>query len=247
MFITRNLLYRDTRYFLCNNIAYIVLIVCFTTFFTMFLDTLITPDIKKISFLYEVTPKNFSLLLDIIKNMNIEQKNILLQSCISKIFSSLINNTLLVGSTISLITILSSGKKITLSLFFSILKKLFNNLLILTFILILILKISFICFIIPGILISTLLSLSPIILCMERSSILKSMLSSIYIVRKRFKIIFPSVSLCLFLKFLCLSIPFFYDLSHIHMIFLFFFFTQNLITLALIIYLSRFYMLFRIS
>ena len=245
--ITKNLLYRDTRYFIYNNIAYIILIVCFTTFFMMLLDTLITPDIKKISFLYEDTPKNFSTLFDVIQHMNIEQKKILLKSSVSKLFSSLISNTVLLSSIISLITVVSSGKKVTLSVLFSILKILFNNLLILTFVLTIIIKISFTCFIIPGIFMTNLLSLSPIILCMEKSSILTAILSSIRIVYKNFKIIFPSVLLWLLLKLLCLFIPAFYDLSHINMIFLFLFFIQYLTSATVIIYLFRFYMLFRIS
>lgn len=245
--ITKNLLYRDTRYFIYNNIAYIILIVCFTTFFMMLLDTLITPDIKQISFLYEDTQKDFFTLFDIIKNMSIEQKKILLKSSVSKMFCSLISNTILFSSIISLITIVSSGSKVTLSVFFSILKILFNNLLILMFILFIMIKISFTCFIIPGIFVTNLLSLSPIILCIERSSILTAMLSSIKIVYKNLKITFPSVLLWLFLKVLCLFIPAFYDLSHINMIFLFLFFIQYLTSAAVIIYLFRFYMLFRTS
>lgn len=247
MFITKNMLYRDTRYFIYNNISYIILISFFITFFLILLNLLITPDIKKISFLYEETAITLSELLDYINNMSVEQKAILLKLSLSKLLSSIIGNTILFSSVISLINIVSSGKNITFSLFFSVLKTSFNNLLILIFVLIILIKLSFICFFIPGILFSSFLSLSPIILSIEKNSIFKSILSSVYIVYKRFKIIFPSLLLWLLLKFLCLWVSLFFNISYLNITYLFLFFIQNLIFSFFIIHLFRFYMLFRIN
>ncbi|CAL4321791.1 YciC family protein [Buchnera aphidicola] len=247
MLITKNMLYRDTRYFIYNNISYIILISFFITFFLILLNIFITPDIKKISFLYEGTAINLSELFDLINNMSVEQKMILLKLSLSKILSSIIGNTILFSSVISLINIVSSGKNVTFNLFFSVLKTSFNNLLLLIFVLIVIIKLSFICFFVPGILFSSFLSLSPIILSIENTSIFKSILFSFYIVYKRFKIIFPSLLLWLFLKFLFLSISLFFNISCLNITFLFLFFIQNFIFSSFIIHLFRFYMLFRIN
>ncbi|MCW5196511.1 hypothetical protein LDP10_00900 [Buchnera aphidicola (Pemphigus obesinymphae)] len=247
MLITKNMLYRDTRYFIYNNISYIILISFFITFLLILLNVLITPDIKKISCLYEGTAITLSELFDLIENMSFEQKIILLKLSLSKILSSIIGNTILFSSVISLINIVSSGENVTFSLFFSVLKKSFNNLLILIIVLIVIIKLSFICFFIPGILFSSFLSLSPIISSIENTSISKSILYSLHIVYKRFKIIFPSLLLWLFLKFLCLSISLYCNMSCLNITFLFLFFIQNLIFSSFIIHLYRFYMLFRIN
>lgn len=244
MSITMRNLRDDTYHFVRREIKTIFGISVITTFISILINMLIKPDINIISIIENKQIVNSHAIFDIINNMSIYEKKQLLKYSIFKILEFLISKTFLLGTVITFIMHLSSKeKKITSSL--SILFRFLPSLFILNFFITFITQLGFMLFILPGIFLSILLAMSPIILSFnKKNGIIDSIRLSASISLKYIHIIGTSVLLWMLIKFVFTTL-----LSNINLInknFIFFILNINLNILfsMLTIYLFRFYMLF---
>lgn len=242
--ITVSELYHDTYYFVSKQIRIIIFISIFITCFNIFMEMLFRPDIHISSIIDDNNFINANSLLELINNMNVYEKHELFKYSIIKMIVVLASKTILISSIITLILYLSKMEKDSI---FSLIYSRFSllpSLFILNFLTAFITQLGFVLFVIPGVILSITLPLSPIILSFKKHNIVDSIRMSIYLSWKYIKIIGPGVLFWIFGKF---SITVFL-LSYINVInknitlFLLNISIHMLFSI-LIIYLFRFYMI----
>ncbi|WAI18566.1 MAG: YciC family protein [Buchnera aphidicola (Acyrthosiphon caraganae)] len=244
MTITVSELYHDTCYFFCKQIRIIFFISMFVTFINMLINMLIKPDVYIASIIENNEFLHSRSLLELIDNMDLEEKNALLKYSFFKIIELLISKTVLLGSIIILISILSENKKKSIISSICSLFSFLPSLFMLNFLTTFMIQIGFMLLIIPGILLSITLSLSPIIFSFKEHGLIDSIRLSMHISWKHIKIIGSGILFWMLSKFFLTIL-----LGHIYFIntnilFLILNITMNILFSILIIYLFRFYMIF---
>ncbi|WP_343153937.1 YciC family protein [Buchnera aphidicola (Mindarus keteleerifoliae)] len=244
MYFTNKLILNDTKNFFTKNFGTILLISIFSALVAIIINYFIAPDYRKLNIFYELDKYNAGYLFNKIQNMHFSEQKILFRTLFAKIFSYLIGNTILLIGIIGFLEFIflnkldSWKKKIHKMIIF------FPNLLLLVIILTVIIQFGSMIFIIPGLFISSLLSLSPIILFIEEKNVIFSIKKSINLTFKNMKFILPSIIFWMFSKMLILIVSL---ISHIIIppylnIFLLYG-INNILLSILIIYLFRFYVL----
>lgn len=244
MIITIKQLHHDTYHFFRKQIGAIFLISIAVTLISIAINMIIQPDMHIMSIIDRKKFFHSHSLLDFINNMNAREKYDLLKYSILKIIEILISKTLLLGSIIILISNLASNQKQSITLILYSLSKFLPSLFTLNCLTAFISQVSFMFFVIPGIFLSILLSLSPIILFFTNNGTAHAIRHSICIAWKYIMVIGPSILLWMSGKFFLTII-----ISHIYfinknVIFLLLNVSSNVLYSILIIYLFRFYMLF---
>ncbi|ACL30640.1 YciC family protein [Buchnera aphidicola str. APS (Acyrthosiphon pisum)] len=242
--ITVNKLRHDTHHFFYKKIGAIFFISIFATFMNILIDMFIKPDMHIVSIMENNKFINASSLLEFIQNMNLNEKHELLKYSILKIMESLISKTTLLGSIIILISVVSEPKKKSIVSSIRTFFLFFPSLFILNFLTTFIIQIGFMLLIIPGILLSIILSLSPIILFFKKNRLLDSIRLSMYISWKYIKIIGPGVLFWMCGKFILTMLLAHFSLINKNVLFLISNISMNILFSILIIYLFRFYMIF---
>ncbi|WP_343154500.1 YciC family protein [Buchnera aphidicola] len=244
MFITIRELCNDTYHFVSREIKTIFFISIITTLITILINMLIKPDINIIALIENNKFINSYSVFDFINNLNEYEKKELLKYSLFKMIEFLTSKTFLLSSIITLITYLSSNKKQPIKISMIFFAKILPSLFILNCITNIIIQIGFMFFVLPGIFLSVLLALSPIILSFQKNTLVDSIRLSISISWKHINIIGTGVLFWMCIKFILTKI-----LLNIHLInkdvfSLLLNINTNVFFSILIIYLFRFYMLF---
>ncbi|CAL4321853.1 UPF0259 membrane protein YciC [Buchnera aphidicola (Eriosoma lanigerum)] len=244
MFITAISLYRDTYNFIIQKMNSIIIIAFLSSIISTIINYGIILNIYTISNLY--THYNTNNIFELINIIPLEQKIILIKISILKTISYLISNTSFIGLLIIFISIISNHNRINIVLSIKKMFSIFLHLFSLLFILSVIIQLGFIFFILPGIIGLILLSLSPIILIIERKTIIDSMYSSILLTKEKIYILAPAIIIWILgkLTISMLLITIFYIFPEF-ISFLLQNTINNCIFSILIVYLYRFYMLTR--
>lgn len=242
--ITVSEIKNDTYHFFSNQISSIFFISIFITFFSILINMFIQPNTQIVTIIENNKFIDTRSLLDLLYHMNIEEKNELFKYCILKIIALLINKTLLLSSVITLIFTVSKNKETTITPLTSSLFKSIPNLLVLNLITAFFVQLGFMFFVIPGVLLSMVLSLAPIILSFKENTLIESIFLSMNICWKNIKIIAPG-----FLFWICSKSILTIIISNMiflnkNVLFLISNISMNLLYSLLIIYLFRFYMIF---
>ncbi|WDI79141.1 YciC family protein [Candidatus Purcelliella pentastirinorum] len=236
---------KNTIFFYKKQFIKILLISIIAAFITIIINnTLIT----KIEFLqnlinqYEI----FNIkqnLIELILKMTKEEKKTFIQLCIVITCSHLIGNTFLNVSLINIINNILKNKKNNIQKLICKILNDFPKSLILTTIINIITEIGMIIFIVPGIIISSILSLSQIILIIEKKKIINSIKQSILLANKNIKIITFGISLIFIIKIIIfiLSTKIIFFSKSINLITIQT--INNLISSIQIIYIYRYYTL----
>ncbi|WP_422667201.1 YciC family protein [Buchnera aphidicola] len=236
-------IYHDTHYFFIKQISIITFISIIVTLFGSSIATFTEPHLKIISLLENNQWNNINSIIEIINKFNMHEKKELLRYSILKIIELLASKTLLLSSIITLISFLHYKKK-SIILFINSLLKLLPSIFLIHCISMLIIQMGMMFFIFPGIILSFLLLLSPIIFSFQNNNLIDSIYLSIYISLKYIKIIGPMIILWIIAKLLLTMI-----FSHVIIVnkqFSSFILniSINMLFVFLNIYLFRFYMLF---
>ncbi|QCI18819.1 YciC family protein [Buchnera aphidicola] len=244
MFITIRELCNDTYHFVSKEIKTIFFISIVATLISILINMLIKPDMHIISIIENNKFINSHSVFDFVNNMSEYEKKALLKYSIFKIIEFLTSKTFLLGSIITLITCLSDNKKQPISFSIIFFTKLLPSLFFLNCITNIIIQIGFIFFIFPGIFLSILLALSPIILSFKKNTLIDSIKLSISISWKHINIIGTGVLFWMCMKFILTKVLFNIPIINTNFIFLILNVSINVFFSILIIYLFRFYMLF---
>ena len=245
MSITAASLYRDTGNFFRHQLVTIILMSLLTAFISLLISQGLTPNADQLSVLNDGDASSATSLMEMVENMTPEQQSILLRASAAGTFAALVGNTLLLGGMLSLIPMVSSGQRVSALRAIGASAPRLPALLLLTFLMTLIIQIGFMVVVLPGILLAIVLSLSPVLLVNEKVGVFGAMRYSMKLAWSNLKLVAPAVLLwlvaklaVLFLLSSMMSLP-----DNIAAVLLNG--VSNMISAALIIYLSRLYMLLR--
>lgn len=244
MSITASSLYRDTGNFLRHQLVTIVLMALLTSFITVIVGHALTPGEDQLSLLSQ-TDSSASSLFEIVQNMSPDQQRILLRASAAGTFAALIGNTLLLGSMLCLLPMVSSGQRVSALRAIGASAPLLPKLLVQTFLITLLVQLGFMVLMVPGVILAILLSLAPVMLASEKMGIFSAMRASMRLAWKNVKVIAPAIILWLLAK---IALMFFFssltvlpaNIASVVLNAL-----GNLVSAILIIYLYRLYMLLR--
>ncbi|CNK76539.1 YciC family protein [Yersinia proxima] len=247
--ITANTLYRDSFNFLRNQLAAILLLALLTAFITVMLNQAFIPDTEQLSILSS-TESDFASsgnisITELVAQLTPEQQIILLKVSAAATFSALVGNVLLVGGMLTLISMVSQGRRVSALQAIGISLPILPRLLLLMFIGTLLIQLGITLFIVPGIIIAVALSLSPVIVTTEKMGVFAAMKASIKLAFANVRLIIPAMMLWIAAKLILL-----YLVNHLTALptpiaSVVLASLSNLVSALLLVYLFRLYMLLR--
>lgn len=248
--ITANALYRDSFNFLRNQMPAILLLALLTAFVTVMLNQAFTPDNQQVNTLNTIendltsSGRNISIS-EIVSQMTPEQQMVLLKVSAVATFSALVGNVLLIGGLLTLISMVSTGRRISALQAIGLSLPILPRLLLLIFISTLLIQLGLTMFIVPGVVLAVALSLSPVIITTERIGVFAAIKASTTLAFANVRLIVPAMMLWITTKLILL-----YLVSHLTIlpttiatVILSAF--SNLVSALLLVYLFRLYMLLR--
>ena len=247
--ITANTLYRDSFNFLRNQLPAILLLALLTAFITVMLNQAFIPDTEQLSILSS-TESDFASsgnisITELVAQLTPEQQIILLKVSAAATFSALVGNVLLVGGMLTLISMVSQGRRVSALQAIGISLPILPRLLLLMFIGTLLIQLGITLFIVPGIIIAVVLSLSPVIVATEKMGVFAAMKASIKLAFANVRLIIPAMMLWIAAKLILL-----YLVNHLTALptpiaSVVLASLSNLVSALLLVYLFRLYMLLR--
>ncbi|MFV8797839.1 YciC family protein [Yersinia sp. LJYL362] len=247
--ITANTLYRDSFNFLRNQLPAILLLALLTAFITVMLNQAFIPDTEQLSILSS-TESDFASsgnisITELVAQLTPEQQIILLKVSAAATFSALVGNVLLVGGMLTLISMVSQGRRVSALQAIGISLPILPRLLLLMFIGTLLIQLGITLFIVPGIIIAVVLSLSPVIVATEKMGVFAAMKTSVKLAFANVRLIIPAMMLWIAAKLILL-----YLVNHLTALptpiaSVVLASLSNLVSALLLVYLFRLYMLLR--
>ncbi|MBK4775419.1 hypothetical protein CRV11_00755 [Candidatus Pantoea edessiphila] len=243
MHITAKSLYCESKCFFRNQLFNLIFIAILATSTTTIMVHFFAHFGKKQLTFSEHDNISKSSSLNNINSQSTEQKYKLIATFIFISIAVLTGNSILLGSILYLIAAVSEKKTTTLLAAIHKIIIILPKLTILVLILNLIIQIGFLILVFPGILLTALLSIAPIILVHDRVDIYTSIKHSICIVLKNINIIAPAITFWFLTKIIL--VMFFSPMTVFskNIIPFLFLFCNNLVLAFLIIYFYRFYIL----
>ncbi|WP_145563925.1 YciC family protein [Yersinia aldovae] len=250
--ITANTLYRDSFNFLRNQMPAILLLALLTAFITVMLNQAFIPDTEQLSTLSTTendltSSGNNMSISEIVSQMTPEQQMVLLKVSAVATFSALVGNVLLVGGLLTLISMVSTGRRISALQAIGLSLPILPRLLLLMFIGTLLVQLGLTMFIVPGVVLAVALSLSPVIVTTEKIGVFAAIKVSMKLAFANVRLIVPAMMLWIAAKLILL-----YLVSHLTILpttiaTVVLSALSNLVSALLLVYLFRLYMFLRPS
>ncbi len=179
-----------------------------TAFITVMLNQTFMPASEQLSILSipenDITSSGNLSISEIVSQMTPEQQMVLLRVSAVATFSALVGNVLLVGGLLTLIAMVSQGRRVSALQAIGLSLPILPRLLVLMFISTLVIQLGLTFFIVPGVAIAIALSLSPIIVTNERMGIFAAMKASAQLAFANVRLIVPAMMLWIAVKLLLL-------------------------------------------
>ncbi|ACY84368.1 UPF0259 family protein [Edwardsiella piscicida] len=244
--ITARSLYRDSVNFFRHQVTPIVLLALLTAFISVMLNQALSPSAQAISQLSSGDGVSAARgLQEMIRQMTPEQQMTLLKVSAASSFSVLIGNVLLLGGMLTLIPQASTGARLSALRAIGLSAPMLPRLLLLMLLCTLMVQLGITLFILPGIILAVGLALSPMIMTTERCGVIAAIRSSFRLSFAHVRLISPAILLWMLMKLVLLLLVDTLAALHPSLGMVIMGTLSNLISVGLIIYLSRLYMLLR--
>ncbi|ACR68865.1 UPF0259 family protein [Edwardsiella ictaluri] len=244
--ITARSLYRDSVNFFRHQLTPIVLLALLTAFISVMLNQALSPGAQAISQLSSGDSISAARgLQEMIRQMTPEQQMTLLKVSAASSFSVLIGNVLLLGGMLMLIPQASSGIRLSALRAIGLSAPMLPRLLLLMLLCTLMVQLGITLFILPGIILTVGLALSPMIMTTEHCGVIATIRSSFRLSFANVRLISPAILLWMLMKLVLLLLVDTLAALHPSLGMVIMGTLSNLISAGLIIYLSRLYMLLR--
>ncbi|WP_159715344.1 YciC family protein [Blochmannia endosymbiont of Camponotus nipponensis] len=238
---------QDVLCFIRNYCIYIAVLIFTTTLIQTTLDYIFLPKQEDLIFIYDFIGVS---LQSMIKELSVDQQYILLKLSVANIISKLLSNTFLFGCTLTMLHLVSMSDKNNQSFNVKHILKLaipiFPKLLLLILYTTLFIQLGLMVAIIPGILLTMIISLTPIIIITNNNkSIVEAMCLSIKVSFRNIHLVIPPILLCFLIKTIFILI-----LAHYSHFWIFFSKIlinglSNILSVVILIYLYRLYMIIK--
>lgn len=247
--ITASSLYRDSFNFMRNQLVSIILLALITAFITVILNQVFIPDSEQLQLL-ATTENDFTAsagmgIQEIVQQMSPEQQMVLLKVSAAATFSALVGNVLLVGGMLTLIQLVSEGKRTSALRAIGAAAPVLPRLLLLMFICTLLVQLGLTLFVVPGVILAISFSLAPIITTTDKVGVFGAMRSSCKLAFANARLIVPAMMMWLLAKLVLLLLVSRLTVLSPTVATVLLGALSNLVSALLLIYLFRLYMLLR--
>lgn len=245
--ITANVLSRDSFNFFRNQFASILILALITAGISVVLNQVLATDVNILKTLH-VMQGEFAVsttigFQELIQKMTPEQRFVILKVSAVAAFSALIGHALLIGGIMTLLRLVSQGERI------SAVRAICNSipelprLLLLLFVCTLMIQLGLSLFVVPGIIMSIVLSLALVISTTDKKGVFTSIRLSCKMALSNLQLITPAMTLWLAAKLVLFFIVIQQSLLTSIVTNLIITTISNLFSALLLIYLFRLYML----
>ncbi|MGK2960078.1 MAG: YciC family protein [Candidatus Malihini olakiniferum] len=247
MSITAGNLYLDTMNFMRNQLIGLLLLSLFTAVITVMLNQALIPALDQLQILSNISSDLSSTgklrLYDLIQQMTSEQQMMLLEFSAASAFTALIGNSLLTGGVLTLVRQVSAGQPTSALSAISASAPLLPRLFFLILVGTILVQLSMLLLIIPGVLLAIAFSLSPVITAVESKGLFASIRVSTKLSYNNLKLVAPAVLFWLLAKAALLMLVARLPMASLTTMAILMNGISNLISAIFLIYLFRLYML----
>lgn len=235
---------RDVLHFIHNYYTDIIILILITTLIQICLDYILLPKQEELVFMNNFIGIG---LHNVIKELSVDQQYILFRLSAAHSISKILSSTFLCGSILTMLHLISTTNKsnqhLNIGNIITSAILIFPKFLLLIFCTTLFIQLGLMIAIILGIILAIIISLTPIIVIIDNLPIVKAMCLSIKTSYRNFHIITPPILLWFLIKtvFMLIVYHHYYDWIFITKILVNSF--SNALSVIILIYLYRLYML----